>query len=298
MTQKTVGFVGLGDMGLGMAGNLIKNGFPVIGYDLRDERMAMLEEAGGQRTGGCAEIGGKADAVFVMVLNGAQAFQVVAGPGGLLETLKPGATIIVSATISPAEVCAVEAAADAKGVHLIDTPVSGGLGGAQGGTLTLMAAGKAAVLDENRPVLEAVSAKIFHVGEDIGAGQTVKGALQILIGTTFAGIFESMVLGAKAGVKGETLFNVIASTGVSSPLFENCAKLILDRKFEGTGSHIATMHKDLGLSLAMGRENGVPLFTAGSAFQLFQAGISAFPDGDNWTIVKVLEHIAGTEVKW
>ena len=67
MTQKTVGFVGLGDMGLGMAGNLIKNGFPVIGYDLRDERMAMLEEAGGQRTGGCAEIGGKADAVFVMV---------------------------------------------------------------------------------------------------------------------------------------------------------------------------------------------------------------------------------------
>ncbi len=298
MNEKTVGFVGLGDMGMAMAGNLIEAGFPLVGYDLREERLALLEEAGGDRATGCAEVGGKSDAVFVMVLNGEQANQVVSGPGGLLETLKPGATIIVSATISPAEVREVAAAADAKGVHLIDTPVSGGLGGAEAGTLTLMAAGKAAVLDDNRPVLEAVSAKIFHVGEEIGAGQTVKGALQALIGTVFAGIFESLVLGAKAGVKGETLYNVIASTGVGCPLFENCARLIMDRKFEGTGSHIGTMYKDLGLSLGMARENGVPMFATSAAFELFQAGISSFPEGDNWSIVKLLERIAGTEVKW
>ena len=132
----------------------------------------------------------------------------------------------------------------------------------------------------------------------LGTGQTVKGALQALIGTVFAGIFESLVLGAKAGVKGETLYNVIASTGVGCPLFENCAKLIMDRKFEGTGSHIGTMYKDLGLSLDMARENGVPMFTTGAAFELFQAGISSYPEGDNWSIVKLLERIAGTEVKW
>ncbi len=133
MNKKTVGFVGLGDMGLAMAGNLIKAGFPLVGYDLREERLCLLEEVGGDRATDCTDVGGKSDSVFIMVLNGDQARQVVAGPGGLLETLKPGATIIVSATISPAEVREVEAAADAKGVHLIDTPVSGGLGGAEAG---------------------------------------------------------------------------------------------------------------------------------------------------------------------
>jgi putative dehydrogenase len=125
----------------------------------------------------------------------------------------------------------------------------------------------------------------------------VKASLQALIGASFTAIFESLVLGAKAGVKAETLYEVFGSSAVSSPLFMNCAKLIMERKFEGTGSHIGTMYKDLGISMNMAKENGVAMFTASAAFELFQAGISLYPDEDNWCIVKLLEQIAGTEVK-
>jgi 3-hydroxyisobutyrate dehydrogenase-like beta-hydroxyacid dehydrogenase len=139
---------------------------------------------------------------------------------------------------------------------------------------------------------------LFHVGEEIGQGQTVKAALQAFIGTTFAAIFESLVLGASAGVTGTTLFEVFNSSGVRSPLFENCAKLILDRKFKGTGSHIGTMYKDLGITMQMAHETGAAMFTTAAAYELFQAGISMFPDEDNWSIVKFLEQIAETKVEW
>ncbi len=295
--MKKVGIVGLGDMGIGMAKNLIKNGFDVTGFDLREERVNMFVELGGKPATNCQAVAEHVDAVFVMVLNGQQVKEVVLGQTGLLKGLKPGATIIVSATINPSEVRSLEKPLFEKGINLIDTPVSGGKPGAENGTLTLMTATKKEVFDDCKPILEAVGQNIFHVGEQIGIGQTVKASLQALIGSSFTAIFESLVLGVKAGVKAETLYEVFASSGVSSPLFKNCAQLIMERKFKGTGSYIGTMYKDLGISMNMAKENGVAMFTASAAFELFQAGISLFPDEDNWCIVKLLEQIAGTEVK-
>lgn len=296
--MKSIGIVGLGDMGLGMARNIIKAGFPLVGYDLREERLAALEAAGGRRAETCSELAEACDTVFVMVLNGEQVHEVVLGPQGLLTGLEAGKTIIISATIKPSEVIALEAPLAAKGVHLIDTPVSGGKAGAEGGSLTLMAAAKTATLEAQRDVLESISKSILHVGEEIGQGQTVKAALQAFIGCVFAATFESLVLGHKAGVKGETLFRVISASAAGSPMFENCARLILDRKFKGTGSQIKTMYKDLGISMSLARETGAAMFTTSAAYELFQSGISMFPDEDNWSIVKLLEQIAGTEVTW
>jgi 3-hydroxyisobutyrate dehydrogenase-like beta-hydroxyacid dehydrogenase len=298
MSMKQVGIVGLGDMGMGIAKNIIKNGFPLTGFDLRDSRMAELETLGGKRAASCREVGESCDVAFVMVLNGDQVKEAVLGPDGLSEGLQQGATIIVSATINPAEVRELEAPLAAKGINLIDTPVSGGKSGAEEGALTLMAAASADVLEKNRDVLDAISKAVFHVGDEIGQGQTVKAALQALIGTTFAAIFESLVLGAAAGIKGETLYEVFASSGVSSPLFKGCAKLIMERKFKDTGSQITTMYKDLGITMGMARETGAAMFATSAAYELFQSGISLFPEEDNWSIVKLLEQIAGTEVTW
>ena len=147
-------------------------------------------------------------------------------------------------------------------------------------------------------MLKGVGEKIFHVGEQIGMGQTVKAALQALIGSTFTAIFESLVLGAKAGVRGEVMHEVFGASGVGSPLLKNCSKLIMDRAFKGTGSQIQTMYKDLGISMDMAKQNGVAMFTTAAAYELFQSGISLFPDEDNWSIVRLLEQIADTEVKW
>ncbi len=296
--MKRVGIIGLGDMGIAMARNIIKSGFELIGFDLREERLELLEAAGGTRAASPAAVGSSSDAVFVMVLHGHQVDSVVSGEDGLLTTMAPGSTVIVSATINPSEVRDVARSVAEKGVEMIDTPVSGGKSGAEAGTLTMMAAARKDVFENHLDVLGAVGEKIFHVGEEIGMGQTVKASLQALIGSTFTAIFESLVLGAKAGVKGKVLYDVFLSSGVRSPLLENCAKLIMDRSFKDTGSQITTMYKDLGITMNMARENGVAMFTTGAAHELFQSGISLFPDEDNWSIVKLLEQIAGTEVTW
>lgn len=288
----------MGDMGIGLARNLVSAGFPTTGFDLRPGRVDLLEAAGGTAAADCAEVGARSDAVFVMVLNGSQAREALLGPQGAATRMSPGSTVIVTATILPSEVKALDRPLAERGLHLIDTPVSGGKAGAEAGTLTLMTAGESAVLEKNREALAAISKEVFHVGDEIGQGQVVKAALQVLIGCTFAATFESLVLGVKAGVSGRTLFDVIRSSAVGSPLFEHCARQVLDRKFKNTGSRIATMYKDLGISMSVARESGAAMFATSAAYEIFQAGISRFPDEDNWAVAKWLEEIADTEVNW
>jgi 3-hydroxyisobutyrate dehydrogenase-like beta-hydroxyacid dehydrogenase len=296
--MKRIGIVGLGDMGSGMSVNLLKAGYSLTGFDVNTARGQAFADLGGTLAGSSQEVGQNSDLVFVMVLNGAQAYEVICGESGLLKGLQTGTTIVVSATIDPEEAKALIDPVAQAGVNLVDSPVSGGKSGADGGNLTLMTAAPIVVYNEIHPVLEAIGGNIFHVGETIGMGQTIKASLQAFIGSTFTAIFEALVLGVKAGAKPETLYEVFASSGVSSPLFKNCAQLIMNREFVGTGSHIGTMYKDLGISMKMAKDNGVAMFTTAAAYELFRSGISLFPEEDNWAIIKLLEQIAGTEVKF
>jgi len=290
------GVIGLGDMGSGLAKNLIKNGFPTAGHDLLDHRMKAFVELGGAAANNAAEVAQDADAVFIMVMNGDEVNDVVFGEQGLVSTLRKGAAIILSATIKPAEAKALGQALEGTQIHLIDSPVSGGFPGAQNGTLTLMSAAPQSVMDEFKPVMEAVSASIHHVGTEPGAGQTVKACLQSLIGSIFSATFEASVLAAKAGVSGEVLYNVFSSSSAGSVVTNTSLENIIDRKFEGTGSHISTMHKDLTISMALAQDLGVPMHTAAAAMQLFHAGKTKYPDGDNWVVTRVIEEIVGAEL--
>ena len=233
-----------------------------------------------------------------MVMTGKQVTEIILGNNGLLKSMRPGSVIILSSTIAPSDAREVAVPVLREGIQMIDTPVSGGKSGAENGTLTMMAASAKETFDECHDVLKGVGEKVIHVGEEIGMGQTVKAALQALIGSTFTAIFESLVLGSKAGVRGEVMHEVFGASGVGSPLLKNCSKLIMDRAFKGTGSQIATMYKDLGISMDLAKQNGVAMFTTAAAHELFQSGISLFPDEDNWSIVRLLEQIADTEVRW
>ncbi len=295
--MKNIGIIGLGDMGIGLSRNILKAGFKLSGFDLRQERRNLLTESGGHAATSVAEVGSASDVVFVMVLNGQQVQSIVLEKGGLRESMAAGSCIIVSATIQPSEIkTLVDPLREAK-IKLIDSPVSGGKSGADNGTLTLMVAASDEDFSAYRDVLDAVGKSIFHVGSEAGQGQTVKGAMQALIGSTFTAIFEALVLGTKAGADPRKMFEVFCSSGVGSNLLKNCGELILQRKFEKTGSHIGTMYKDLGITMSMARENGCAMFTTAAAYELFQSGISMFPKEDNWAIVKLLEQIAGTEVR-
>ena len=294
--MKRVGVVGLGDMGSGLAKNLIAAGFDTTGLDLSEQRMEAFVELGGKPAATATEVGASADVVFVMVMTGAQANEVIFGDDGLVHSLKPGAVILLTATIEPAEARSLGERLAGTGIELIDSPVSGGFPGAQAGTLTMMAAGKDAVLDEVRSVMEAVGETIHRVGHEAGMGQTVKACLQSLIGSIFSATFEAAALAAKAGVGGQVLYDVISSSGAGSGVANVALENIIDRKFAGTGSHIDTMHKDLGIALEMARDLGAPLFTAATAMQWFQAGRTRYPNGDNWAVTRVIEEIVGAEL--
>ena len=291
-----VGVIGIGDMGSGLAKNLIAAGFDTCGFDPDPARMAAFVDLGGQACSSPKEVGEHADAVYVMVMNGGQVDQVVFGDEGLAKSLSAGAAIILTATIKPRECIDLAGKLEGTGIRLIDTPVSGGFPGAQNGTLTMMAAAPDDVLDTFAPVMQAVSATIHRVGTNAGQGQQVKSCLQTLIGSIFSATFEASVLAAKAGITGEVLYNVFSTSGAGSGSMSTALENIIDRKFEGTGSHINTMHKDLTIALDMAEELGVPMHTASSAMQLFHAGKTKYPHGDNWIVTKVIEDIVGAEL--
>ena len=295
-----VSVIGLGDMGSGLAKNLIRAGFIVTGFDLKADRMADFVEMGGHAAASSSEAAKGSQAVFVMVMNGDEVKEVIfgeGGQGGLKSALKPGAVIILSATIKPKEARELAEALKGSGLLMVDTPVSGGRPGAQGGTLTMMASGTDEALEAARPAMEAVSGTIHRVGTEIGMGQTVKACLQSLIGSIFTGAFEATVLAAKAGVSGEVLHNVFSTSAAGCGITNAAVENVMERKFEKTGSHINTMHKDLTISLDMAMELGVPLFTASTAMQLFQAGRTRHPDGDNQAVALISEEIVGTGLK-
>ncbi|QUS59002.1 NAD(P)-dependent oxidoreductase [Pseudovibrio brasiliensis] len=294
--MKRTGVIGLGDMGSGLAKNLIQNGFETTGLDLSKDRMDAFVAMGGKPATNIAEVAKASDAVYVMVMNGDQAKAVILGPDGLVENMTEGGVVVLTATIKPSEARQIGEAMAETGIHLIDAPVSGGFPGAQGGTLTMMAAGSSAILDEYALVMEAVSKTIHRVGSNAGDGQTVKSCLQSLIGSIFSATFEASALAAKAGVSGDVLFKVFSTSGAGCGVSNTALENIIDRQFEGTGSHIATMHKDLTICLDLAKELGVPMHTASTAMQIFHAGKTKYPNGDNWVCTRVIEDIIGAEL--
>ena len=291
-----VGLIGVGNMGTGMSRNILKAGHELTVYDVRPEAMETLVAEGANAAASPRELGAAADTVFIMVLNVEQVKASLLGEDGLLAGLNPNSTVICTATIGRSQVMEVAELVTAKGVNIVDAPVSGGAPGAAAGTLTMMVAAESETFEASKPVLEAVGKDIYHVGEEIGMGQTVKSALAVLIGTTYAGIFEALTLAVKAGVAPETLRDVVSTSVVGNFLFRDTTENILARNFKGQ-SNIGTMYKDLSLAKSMANDCGVPLFAASAAFELFQAGKAVNPEEDNWTIIKILENIAGVEVK-
>ena len=290
------GVIGLGDMGSGLAKNLIANGFETSGFDVSDARMAQFAGLGGVSCADAGGVGRHADIVFVMVMNGDQAKQVILGDDGLVAHMAEGGIIILTATIRPSEAREIGEALGDTGIRMIDSPVSGGFPGAQNGTLTMMAAAPEDLMAAARPIMEAVSGTIHHVGKGPGEGQVMKSCLQSIIGSIFSATFEAAALAARAGVSGQALFDVVTTSGAGCGITKTALENIIDRKFEGTGSGIGTMHKDLTISLDMAEELGVPLFTASTAMQIFHQGKTKYPHGDNWICTRIIEDIVGAQL--
>ena len=263
----TVGFVGLGSMGMPMACNLLARGFALRGFDVRRESVAALEARGGRGADSAAAVAEGADALVLMVVNAAQAESVLFGQGAL-DKLPEGATVILMATCPPDAVAALAARVEAAGRCFVDAPVSGGTVGAVAGTLSIMAAAPAATVERVRPVLAAMGDKVFHVGEAPGQGATVKTVNQLLCGVHIAVVAEAFSLAAKAGVDLAVLLEIMSGSAASSWMLKDRGPRMLEAE-PGITSAVDIFVKDLGIVLEAGRGAKAALPLAAVAHQMF-----------------------------
>jgi putative dehydrogenase len=265
--MKTIGFVGLGSMGLPMAINLGKAGFDVAGFDLRAEARGALEAAGGQAASSLADTFSGRDAAVLMVVNAAQAEDILFGQAALKQ-LAPGGIVILMATCPPAAVAALGARVEAAGHALVDAPVSGGGVGAEAGSLTIMAAARRPVLDAVKPVLDAMGSKVVFMGEEPGQGATAKAVNQLLCGAHLAIAAEALSLAEKLGVDTQAMLDIVSGSAASSWMLRDRGARMLEREPRVT-SAIDIFVKDLGIVLEAGRDAKAALPMAALAHQLF-----------------------------
>lgn len=264
-----IAFVGLGAMGLPMAGNLLSKGFAVTGYDLNANALDALESAGGQRAATAAEAAADADVLILMVVNAAQAEAVLFG-GGALDALQTTGVVALMATCPPSAVEAIDGRIRKAGRRLIDSPVSGGVAGAKAATLTIMAAGPKDTFEAVKPVFEALGDKVFHVGERPGQGAMVKTVNQLLCGVHIAVVAEAFALAAKVGVDLRILLEIMSGSSASSWMLKDRGPRMLEEEPEVT-SAVDIFVKDLGIVLDAGRDVKAALPLAAAAQQMFLA---------------------------
>jgi 3-hydroxyisobutyrate dehydrogenase len=272
--MKSIGFVGLGNMGLPMVANLLKAGYRVHAYDVRREAVEAAVGQGAVAAESAAQATSLGDAVVTMVPNSPEVEIAYLGPKGVLDGARSGQIAIDMSTIDPATTRKVGARLEAAGVRMLDAPVSGGVPGAVAGTLTIMVGGDPAVVAQARPVLSAMGKNVVHVGP-LGAGEVAKICNNLVAGVSMIAVAEAFTIGIRAGVDPKILHEVIrTSSGGCWALEHNCPvaglvpKSASNREF-AAGFMTDLMAKDLSLARAAARDLGVPCFSGALAHDLY-----------------------------
>jgi 3-hydroxyisobutyrate dehydrogenase-like beta-hydroxyacid dehydrogenase len=288
-----VGVIGLGTMGMGAAMNLLKKGHAVTGCDLNEAARTAFAGQGGQAVASPADLPADLEAVVVFVVNAAQTEQVLFGPAGCLGRIGKGAVVLCCATVAPESARWLDRKIADSGFLMLDSPVSGGKIGAHAGTMTVMASGSEAAFAKAGPVLEAISTKVWRLGNEAGIGSTVKMVNQLLAGVHIATAAEALALGIRAGADPETLFKVISESAGSSWMWQNRVPHIL----AGDDTPLSAVNifvKDLGIVLDQARALTFPLPLAAAAHQLFLAAAANGQGAkDDAFVIRVWQALTG-----
>ena len=292
-----IGFIGIGAMGRPMAVNLLKAGFHLTVYDLNQEVVQQLIEMGACSAATPKELAVDADVVITMLPNFDVVQSVLDGADGVLAGAREAAVIIDMSTVAPNQTRRMAALAKEKGVSYLDAPVSGGVGGAAKGALTIMVGGPAAVIEQVMGIFNVLGKKVYRVG-DVGAGDAIKLVNNLLLGINMAAVAEAMVVGVKAGLDPQVLLEIISSSSGSSYALETkMPKFIMKGNFD-PGFAIDLQFKDLELATQTGKDLGVPLILTNLAQQIFEQARAAGLGGEDISaVIKVWEKFAGVEVR-
>ncbi len=297
MTEQslTVGVIGLGKMGQPMSRNLLKAGFPVHVHNRSTASIDALVADGGTKSS-IAGIAEGCDVIVTSLPDPVAVREVYQGADGLIANARGGQVYVDTSTVDPDLSRELAQQLEASGAQFLDAPVSGGVAGAEAGSLTIMIGGSEKAVETARPVLEVFGERIHLVGPN-GAGTVVKLANQLLVGINMAGVAEAMVVGVKAGADPERMLEVLATSFGSSKMLERGIPLMVERNFGG-GTPVDLLRKDLGLISDMAEAIGVPLDVGNVARQAFdQAHDTNHGTEDMVAIVIPMEGAAGVKVE-
>ena len=288
----TIGFVGLGAMGAEMAETLVSKQWRVVGYDIRREAVDRLVKNGGHPAASAAEAAKGAEALVLMVVNADQAENILFKDGAL-DSLPAGGTVVLMATCAPGRVEDIAKRVEASGRKFVDAPVSGGVTGAKGGTLTIMAAAAQATFDASRPLLEAMGSNLFYLGQKPGQGSAMKIVNQLMAGANLAVAAEAIAFAERAGVDTKVAYDLLTGSAAGSWMLKARGPRMIDYDDVVT-SAVEIFVKDLGLVLDSGRalRMGLPIAAAAHQQYLAAAGMGLGQQDDS-QVVQVYRSLSG-----
>ncbi len=286
-----VGFIGLGIMGKPMAGHLVKAGHTLFVYDVVPAGVEALVAQGATRCGSSKEVAQKSEVVIIMVPDTPDVEQVLFGPNGVADGISAGKIVVDMSSISPVETKQFAKKLLAKGVEMVDAPVSGGQVGAEQAALTIMCGGKEQVFSKVKPFFEKMGKNINLVGGN-GDGQTAKVANQIIVALTIEAVGEALLFATKAGANPENVRKALLGGFAQSRILELHGERMIKRTFN-PGFRIRLHQKDLNIALNAARQLGLALPHTASAQQLFNALVADDKaDLDHSAMVQALERLA------
>ena len=291
-----IGFIGLGIMGKPMARNLLKAGHDVVGYDIVAQNVADVVAAGAKAAASCKAVAEQCSLVITMLPNSPHVKAAVLGKDGVIEGAKPGSVLVDMSSIAPLASREVAAELAAKGVEMLDAPVSGGEPKAIDGTLAIMVGGKEAVFEKVKDVLLKMGASAVLCGE-IGAGNVTKLANQVIVALNIAAMSEAFVLASKAGVDPEKVFDAIKGGLAGSTVLNAKAPMVLAGNYK-PGFRIELHIKDLQNALDTAHESGVPIPLTSQVMEMMQAlKVDGKQGEDHGGLIQFYERLAGVKVR-
>jgi 3-hydroxyisobutyrate dehydrogenase len=289
--RATVGLIGLGAMGAGMAASLRRAGFAPQVFDIRPGVAEAFAREGGTACASVAALAAACDIVISVVVNAQQTEDVLFGGGGAAAAMKPGSVFVMCSTVDPNVSIGFEQRLQATGLLYLDAPISGGAAKAASGTMTMMTAGHPEAYARCGGVLDAMAAKVYRLGDRAGAGSKVKIINQLLAGVHIAAAAEAMALGLREGVDPAALYEVITHSAGNSWMFENRMAHVLAADYTPL-SAVDIFVKDLGLVLDTARATKFPLPLASTAHQMFmQASAAGHGREDDSAVIKIFPGI-------
>jgi 3-hydroxyisobutyrate dehydrogenase len=289
--KPVVGVVGLGAMGSGMAKSLRRAAFELKVFDVRAGAAEAFAQSGGTACSSAAELAAGCDVLVSVVVNAAQTEDLLFGSGAVAAALRKDSVFVMCSTVDPNWSIALEARLAELGLLYLDAPISGGAAKAASGEMTMMTSGRPEAYALCQPVLDAMAARVYKLGDRAGAGSKVKIINQLLAGVHIAAAAEAMALGLREGVDPAALYEVITHSAGNSWMFENRMAHVLSADYTPL-SAVDIFVKDLGLVLDLARATKFPLPLSSTAHQMFmQASTAGFAKEDDSAVIKIFPGI-------